>query len=61
MGATITTLMYYEPIYKNGKNINPDKNSHSTDFTCQECGCEWVEETNKNRDDCGLYRIVENN
>lgn len=35
---TTTTALYYPPIYKNGVNINPDKNKSTTHCTCMNCG-----------------------
>ena len=32
-----TTAVYYPPIYKNGVNINPDKNITTTVCRCCEC------------------------
>jgi hypothetical protein len=36
-----TTAMYYPPIYKNGVNINPDRNTTTTYCTCLNCGKEF--------------------
>ena len=33
-----TTCMYYQPIYKDGVNINPDRNTTTTHCTCMNCG-----------------------
>lgn len=38
MGITTTTLVYYPPIYKDGININPDKNEYRTRCECLHCG-----------------------
>lgn len=35
---TTTTAMYFPPIYKNGVNINPDRNKSVTHCTCMNCG-----------------------
>lgn len=32
------TCMYFPPIYKDGKNINPDRNIHTTHCHCLACG-----------------------
>lgn len=32
------TCMYYPPIYKDGVNINPDKNTTTVHCTCMNCG-----------------------
>ena len=37
VGVSMTTLMYYPPIYKNGVNVNPDGNTTTTEFICMEC------------------------
>ena len=34
----MTTAVYYPPIYKNGVNINPDRNAITTYCTCLACG-----------------------
>lgn len=36
-----TTAMYYPPIYKNGVNINPNKNITTTVCHCMNCGEEF--------------------
>ena len=33
-----TTAVYYPPIYKDGVNINPDRNKTTTHCTCMNCG-----------------------
>lgn len=38
---TYKTLMYYEPIYENGVNVNPDRNVTTHDCRCLECGHEF--------------------
>lgn len=40
--ATITAV-YYEPIYKDGININPDRNTVSRTYHCWACGKDWKE------------------
>lgn len=32
------TALYYPPIYKDGVNINPDRNTTTTYCTCMNCG-----------------------
>lgn len=32
------TALYYPPIWKNGVNINPDRNTTTTHCTCINCG-----------------------
>ena len=41
VGASCTTLMYFPPVYKDGVNINPDRNQSTTELTCMECGHKW--------------------
>lgn len=36
-----STAVYYPPIYKDGVNINPDKNTTTTYCRCMECGKEF--------------------
>lgn len=38
---SISTCMYCPPIYKNGVNINPDRNTTTTHCTCMNCGKEF--------------------
>ena len=38
--STMTTV-YYPPIYKDGVNINPDRNTCSVNCTCMNCGKEF--------------------
>ena len=33
----MTTLMYFEPHYVNGVNVNPDRNTRSSEITCHSC------------------------
>lgn len=39
---TTTTAVYYPPIYKDGININPDRNQSTTYCTCLNCGKEFT-------------------
>ena len=34
---SISTCMYYPPIYKDGVNINPDRNTTTVCCTCMNC------------------------
>lgn len=36
------TLMYFPPIYKDGVNINPDRNITTTHCTCMACGKDFT-------------------
>jgi len=38
---SMTTAMYFPPIYKDGVNINPDRNTTTTHCTCMNCGKEF--------------------
>lgn len=38
VGPSYVTAMYFEPIYKDGVNINPDRNTSTTEITCLGCG-----------------------
>ena len=40
-GVSTTTCVYYQPIWKDGVNINPDRNKTTTSYTCLECGHTW--------------------
>ena len=43
-GISLTTLAYYPPTYNEyGENINPDRNTTRTEYTCHECGTKWSE------------------
>lgn len=35
---TTSTAVYYPPVYKDGVNINPDRNAITTHYTCLACG-----------------------
>jgi len=37
-GLSTATAMYFQPIYKDGININPDKNIHTVECKCLNCG-----------------------
>lgn len=38
-GMSTGTLMYYPPVYnEKGENTNPDRNTHTTHYSCKECG-----------------------
>ena len=40
-GSSMTTLAYYPPIWKDGVNINPDRNKTTTHCKCLNCGGEF--------------------
>lgn len=38
-----TTCAYFKPIYdKNGNNINPDRNTDTMEWTCEDCGKKYT-------------------
>lgn len=39
---SVTTAMYCPPIYKDGVNINPDRNKSTTHCRCCNCGEEFT-------------------
>lgn len=39
--SRMSTAVYYPPIYKDGVNINPDKNVSTVYCTCMNCGNEF--------------------
>ena len=41
-GPNITTCVYYPPIWKDGVNVNPDRNKTTTHCTCMSCGKEFT-------------------
>ena len=43
VGPSMCTTAYYPPIIKDGVNINPDRNTCTTQYKCLECGHEWSE------------------
>ena len=40
-GVSMTTNVYYPPVWENGVNINPDGNITRTEFICEKCGCKF--------------------
>ena len=44
-GVSYTTAVYYPPIYKDGVNINPDRNKCTSTYHCLACGKDWTEST----------------
>lgn len=42
---TASTAVYYPPVYKNGVNINPDKNITAHYCRCCNCGNEFTYST----------------
>jgi DNA-directed RNA polymerase subunit RPC12/RpoP len=40
----MSTCVYYPPIWKDGVNINPDRNTTTTYYKCLECGKEFYKE-----------------
>lgn len=46
-----TTAVYYPSIYKNGININPDRNSETVYCDCLNCNYTFSYENNPNRED----------
>lgn len=48
-GVSMTTDMYYPPIYdKNGVNTNPDGNLSNSSVQCSTCGKKWESYTRYN-------------
>ena len=41
IGESLSTCVYYQPVYKNGVNINPDRNKSTTKYECCSCGHIW--------------------
>jgi hypothetical protein len=42
-GGSMSTLAYYQPIYdENGVNTNPDRNTITTEYSCLDCGKDYV-------------------
>ena len=37
-GPSMRTAVYYPPIWKDGININPDRNTTTTQCECMNCG-----------------------
>jgi len=37
-GISTTTAVYYPPIWKDGVNVNPDRNTTTTQYKCLNCG-----------------------
>ena len=40
-GVTTSTAMYFPPIWKDGVNVNPDRNIHTTSCKCCNCNCNF--------------------
>ena len=38
---TVSTALFWEPIYKDGKNISKNPNTYTTSCTCMSCGQEF--------------------
>lgn len=45
VGICMCTAAYYEPIYRNGVNINPDRNITTTNYHCLDCKSDWMVES----------------
>ena len=45
VGPSSMTCVYYAPVYKDGININPDRNTRTTQYECCNCGHVWEETT----------------
>ena len=43
VGASTSTCVYYPPIFKDGVNINPDRNTVTTTYHCMACNKDWTE------------------
>ena len=43
VGPSSMTCVYYAPVYKDGININPDRNKCTTQYECISCGHVWKE------------------
>jgi transcription elongation factor Elf1 len=55
---TVSTAVYYRPIFENGVNVNPDKNSRKAFCRCLNCGTQFSYESNSNRDDFGKIKSI---
>lgn len=46
-GIGTVTAMYFEPIYdEEGRNINPDRNWHTTPWYCMKCSGSYIYRSN---------------
>ena len=54
---TTRTAMYYPPIWKNGVNINPDRNKSTTVCTCMNCGKEFSYDNKELENESDMYTI----
>lgn len=43
VGESTCTLVYYQPVIKDGVDINSHHNKSTTKYTCCECGHTWEE------------------
>lgn len=41
-GPSMRTAVYYPPVWKNGVNINPDRNVTTTEAHCYECNYDFI-------------------
>lgn len=41
-GITTATLVCYPPIFKDGVNVNPDRNARITECYCMSCGKDFL-------------------
>ena len=53
-----TTLMYFPPTFKDGVNINPDRNTTSFNRTCLACGASFS--VSGNTSDGWSLRLIKN-
>lgn len=49
---SVCTAMYYPPVYKNGVNINPDRNITTTSCSCLNCGHQFSVRTRGGEEIC---------
>ena len=52
-----TTAVYYPPIWKNGVNINPDRNTTTTHCTCMNCGKDFTYNSKETEDELSIHPI----
>lgn len=58
-GPTVTTVMYYAPIFdKHGNNLNPDGNTSSSEISCYFCKKSWYATTKYGKI---TFKLIEHN
>ena len=54
---SVTTAVYYPPIWKDGVNVNPDRNITTTHCTCMNCHKDFTYSNKEIEDEYSIHPL----